>query len=319
MQSVRDLRRQYFNEFKPMEDRYKHRTNLIFKQASESSPDILYKRDFSLVPVSDISLDDAIEKISLKDIGKTYTDRWSNKFSSEGLPIDNASTKNNIINEALYEMHLDDYSAGQKDAVKNILEEAYSRSVEAAKQYDIQAQQSQVSLERGRQELNEDKNPKSPRLSSYNWTNEANGISYKVYRDEQGNYYDKNKNKIEYDNEDDLIKKLVDSYSEYRTNPELAAKYKFVQPKSIKRRADGTFITSVGNIANATEVGEIKTYNDIKDLQEGETGIADYMDIVQKGLKELGLDLDGLITNSYSVKLLKTTNEYIIKVQKVSA
>lgn len=305
MQSARDLRRQYLNEFKPMEDRYKHRTNLIFKQASEASPDVLYKRDFSLVPVSDISLDDAVEKISLKDISKTYTDRWSGLFSAEGIPSE-TSAKENAIESAMAEIDLSGYSPDQVEEVRRTLSESYTKSVEAANQYNMQVEQAEATLANTRRRPTRDGN--NPTLKAYKWTHPTTGVPYKVKMDSAGNYYDADGRKISYSNDIELVNKIVNSYSDYITDPTKSARYQFNNDKVFYANADG--VQSAASIpGSATPVGTVSSLRELDNIGED-------INTVEKILKDNGYTFEGLFTHGYSIDVSKVSSFVYVKIFK---
>lgn len=303
MQSARDLRRQYLNELKPMEDRYKHRTNLVFKQASEASPDVLYKRDFSLVPVSDISLDDAVEKISLKDISKTYTDRWSGLFSAEGIPSE-TSAKENAIESAMAEMDLSGYSPDQVEEVRRTLSESYTKSVEAANQYNMQVEQAEATLANTRRHPSGGGGGSNPKLRYVRWKDDTSGVTYRIRVDSAGNYYDADGNPIVYDSQRTLVNALLNAYEESFYDQNKAALYKF-NTQQFAYTPDGVY----------NDVGGVHNYEYASNMDQL-SNIADNMSDVREVLKEKGLTITSLFANGYTIGVHNDGVTTYVKISK---
>lgn len=149
MQSVRDLRRQYLNEFKPMEDRYKHRNTLIAQQAAKASPNTIYDRDFSRIAVSDISLDDTVRSLDLAAIEKQAYDDATSRYLDTGLPEDTDPD----IERLLEETDLSGYSEDTKGRVTDSIRKGYYKASNAIDEYKINKEAKDLQMKLSRKSL----------------------------------------------------------------------------------------------------------------------------------------------------------------------
>lgn len=306
MQSARDLRREYINELKPMEDKYKHRTNLIYKQASEYSPGTIYKRDFSNVAVSDISLDDAIESINLNtDITKPYTDKWSKEFFSSGLP-EGDDPKTIAVNSAMEEMDLDGYNEESVAQVRSTLEGAYDSAVKASEQLKREESIHKEQVDAAK-DKNKPKPPKDVKEETVSWQNTGTGETYKVKK-KNGKYYDSEGNEI---SELDIPRK----YSKYLTDPVEAAKYSVLENKgAIIINGTATNLSSVP--ADATKDATInKYYGSNNSLEKASPEI---VNTIVQAASHLGIKVEGLFAHGYTIEVYtKGQGKYIKLVKSI--
>jgi hypothetical protein len=169
MQSIRDLRRQYLNEFKPMEDRYKHRNDLILRQAAEYSPYTLFDKDFSKISVADISLDDSYRTYKLDDIEKNAFATLSERYIQTGVPSDPQSD----VDELLGEIDTTGLSPDQVDTIRDSILSGYTRAQRTVDEYNLQQERArrqdeyqQLQMDRLRRtssgDGNDSSNPFSP-------------------------------------------------------------------------------------------------------------------------------------------------------------
>lgn len=149
MQSVRDLRRQYFNEFKPMEDKYKHRNTLIATQAAKASPNTIYDRDFSKIAVSDISLDDTVRSLDLAAIEKQAYDDATSRYLDTGLPEDTDPD----IERLLEGTDLSGYSEDAKGRVTDSIRKGYYKASNAIDEYKINQEAKDLQMKLNRKSL----------------------------------------------------------------------------------------------------------------------------------------------------------------------
>lgn len=306
MQSARDLRREYINELKPMEDKYKHRTNLIYKQASEYSPGTIYKRDFSNVAVSDINLDDAIESINLNtDITKPYTDKWSKEFFSSGLP-EGDDPKTIAVNSAMEEMDLDGYNEESVAQVRSTLEGAYDSAVKASEQLKREESIHKEQVDAAK-DKNKPKPPKDVKEETVSWQNTGTGETYKVKK-KNGKYYDSEGNEI---SELDIPRK----YSKYLTDPVEAAKYSVLENKgAIIINGTATNLSSVP--ADATKDATInKYYGSNNSLEKASPEI---VNTIVQAASHLGIKVEGLFAHGYTIEVYtKGQGKYIKLVKSI--
>lgn len=131
MQGIHNIRREYLNKLKPMEDKYKFRATQIAKQASESSPDVLFSKTFADIPVKDVALDDAYSSIKLSEVQKRAYDDAISKYTEDGLPDDAGSDI-----ERLYgELDIEGFSNEDKQTIKNNLVVGYNKAAAAIAEY----------------------------------------------------------------------------------------------------------------------------------------------------------------------------------------
>lgn len=149
MQSVRDLRRQYFNEFKPMEDKYKHRNTLIATQAAKASPNTIYDRDFSRIAVSDISLDDTVRSLDLAAIEKQAYDDATSRYLDTGLPEDTDPD----IERLLEGTDLSGYSEDAKGRVTDSIRKGYYKASNAIDEYKANQEAKDIQLQLSKRNL----------------------------------------------------------------------------------------------------------------------------------------------------------------------
>ena len=149
MQSVRDLRRQYLNEFKPMEDKYKHRNTLIATQAAKDSPNTIYDRDFSKIAVSDISLDDTVRSLDLAAIEKQAFDDATSRYMDTGLPEDTDPD----IERLLEGTDLSGYSEDAKGRVTDSIRKGYYKASNAIDEYKINQEAKDLQMKLSRKSL----------------------------------------------------------------------------------------------------------------------------------------------------------------------
>lgn len=149
MQSVRDLRRQYLNEFKPMEDKYKHRNTLIATQAAKDSPNTIYDRDFSKIAVSDISLDDTVRSLDLAAIEKQAFDDATSRYMDTGLPEDTDPD----IERLLEGTDLSGYSEDAKGRVTDSIRKGYYKASNAIDEYKINQEAKDLQMKLNRKSL----------------------------------------------------------------------------------------------------------------------------------------------------------------------
>lgn len=306
MQSARDLRREYINELKPMEDKYKHRTNLIYKQASEYSPGTIYKRDFSNVAVSDINLDDAIESINLNtDITKPYTDKWSKEFFSSGLP-EGDDPKTIAVNSAMEEMDLDGYNEESVAQVRSTLEVAYDSAVKASEQLKREESIHKEQVDAAK-DKNKPKPPKDVKEETVSWQNTGTGETYKVKK-KNGKYYDSEGNEI---SELDIPRK----YSKYLTDPVEAAKYSVLENKGAII-INGTAINLSSVPADATKDATInKYYGSNNSLEKASPEI---VNTIVQAASHLGIKVEGLFAHGYTIEVYtKGQGKYIKLVKSI--
>ena len=149
MQSVRDLRRQYLNEFKPMEDKYKHRNTLIATQAAKDSPNTIYDRDFSKIAVSDISLDDTVRSLDLATIEKQAYDDATSKYIDSGMPEDIEADTERLM------AGLDTKGYSQEDVnrVKESIVKGYTKASNAIDEYKINKEAKDLQMKLSRKSL----------------------------------------------------------------------------------------------------------------------------------------------------------------------
>lgn len=134
MQSARNLRRQYLNEFKPMEDRYKHRNNLMIRQAAEYSPYTLFDKDFSKIAVADINPDDSYRTYKLDDIEKNAFARLSERYIQTGVPSD----PQNDVDELLGEIDTAGLSPDQVESIRGSILSGYNKAQRTVNEYNLQ-------------------------------------------------------------------------------------------------------------------------------------------------------------------------------------
>ena len=149
MQSVRDLRRQYLNEFKPMEDKYKHRNTLIATQAAKASPNTIYDRDFSRIAVSDISLDDTVRSLDLAAIEKQAYDDATSRYLDTGLPEDTDPD----IERLLEGTDLSGYSEDVRGRVTDSIRKGYYKASNAIDEYKINKEAKDLQMKLSRKSL----------------------------------------------------------------------------------------------------------------------------------------------------------------------
>lgn len=150
MQSLRDLRRQYLNEFKPMEDRYKHRNTLIATQAAKASPNTIYDRDFSQIAVSDISLDDAIRSFDLSAIEKQAYEDATSRYIDSGIP-ENIEADTERLMAGL---DTEGYSPEDVDKVRESIIKGYTKASNAIDEYNIAQEAKDIQMQLHRKSLN---------------------------------------------------------------------------------------------------------------------------------------------------------------------
>lgn len=151
MQSVRDLRRQYINELKPMEDKYKHRNNLMLRQAAEYSPYTLFDKDFSKIAVADISTDDNYRTYKLDDIEKNAFARLSERYIQTGIPSDPQAD----IDELLGDIDTEGLSEDQIAAIRDSISSGFTRAQRTVTEYNLQ--QERARRQDAYQELQEER------------------------------------------------------------------------------------------------------------------------------------------------------------------
>lgn len=134
MQSVRDLRRQYLNELKPMEDKYKHRNSLMLKQAAEYSPYTLFDKDFSKISVADTNLDDNYRTYKLDDIEKNAFARLSERYIQTGIPSDPQED----IDELLGDIDTRGLSEDQIATIRDSISSGFTKAQRTVTEYNLQ-------------------------------------------------------------------------------------------------------------------------------------------------------------------------------------
>lgn len=309
MQSLRDLRREYINTYKPMEDKYKHRANLIFKQASEAGPDVIYKRDFSRVPLEEIELSDAIESQNLSEIYTSYTKRWSADFFASGVPEGNDAEEITVDN-AIEEMGLSGYSDTDIERIRETLHDAYNAGITGATNLELDRSINEERLKEARNPSSTDLTS-SPTTSTY--TDSATGESYTVIK-KNGKYYapDGVTEIPEID--------LRSYYSKYFTDPVVNAKYSFEGTKTVRYNPLDESVTSV-----PSAVGDTKTVATINKWYGNNNSCTStspaYVTIADAAAKKLGFDLKGLFAHGYTVTVKETgtgkTTAYFIEINKI--
>jgi hypothetical protein len=178
MQTARDLRRKYINDFKPMEDRYKHRNTLIASQAAKASPTVIYDRDFSSMPVSDISLDDSVRFLDLTAIEKQAYDDATSRYIDDGMPEDLASDVNRIMSG----IDTEGYSEDAVNRVRDSITKGLSKASNAIDEYKVTQEAKDLQLKLSKKSLdkpyNTDSSTKTP---SQTITDEVTNRKIKVY------------------------------------------------------------------------------------------------------------------------------------------
>lgn len=177
MQSARDLRRRYLNEFKPMEDRYKHRNTLIAQQAAKNSPNTIYDRDFSKIAVSDISLDDTVRSLDLAAIEKQAYDDATSKYIDSGMPEDIEADTERLIAG----LDTEGYSQEDVNRVKESIVKGYTKASNAIDEYKINKEAKDIQMQLNRKALNK---PYSNSDSSNKYTikDEVTGRNITIYK-----------------------------------------------------------------------------------------------------------------------------------------
>lgn len=150
MQSVRDLRRRYLNELKPMEDKYKHRNTLIATQAAKDSPNTIYDRDFSKIAVSDISLDDTVRSFDLSAIEKQAYDDATSRYIDSGMPEDIEADTERLMAG----LDTEGYSPEDVNRVRESIIKGYTKASNAIDEYKISQEAKDLQLKLNRKSLN---------------------------------------------------------------------------------------------------------------------------------------------------------------------
>lgn len=150
MQSVRDLRRRYLNELKPMEDKYKHRNTLIATQAAKDSPNTIYDRDFSKIAVSDISLDDTVRSFDLSAIEKQAYDDATSRYIDSGMPEDIKADTERLMAG----LDTEGYSPEDVNRVRESIIKGYTKASNAIDEYKISQEAKDLQLKLNRKSLN---------------------------------------------------------------------------------------------------------------------------------------------------------------------
>jgi hypothetical protein len=178
MQSARDLIRQYLNECKPMEDRYKHRNTLIAQQAAKNSPNTIYDRDFSKIAVSDISLDDTVRSLDLAAIEKQAYDDATSKYIDSGMPEDIEADTERLIAG----LDTEGYSQEDVNRVKESIVKGYTKASNAIDEYKINKEAKDIQMQLNRKALNKPSNTDGNKSSKYTIKDSVTGRNITVYK-----------------------------------------------------------------------------------------------------------------------------------------
>lgn len=178
MQSVRDLRRRYLNEFKPMEDRYKHRNTLIAQQAAKNSPNTIYDRDFSKIAVSDISLDDTVRFLDLAAIEKQAYDDATSRYIDSGMPEDIEADTERLMAG----LDTGGYSQEDVNRVKESIMKGYTKASNAIDEYKINKEAKDIQMQLNRKALNKPSNTDGNKSNKYTIKDSVTGRNIKVYK-----------------------------------------------------------------------------------------------------------------------------------------
>lgn len=176
MQSVRDLRRQYFNEFKPMEDRYKHRNTLIATQAAKDSPNTIYDRDFSKIAVSDISLDDTVRSLDLAAIEKQAYDDATSRYIDSGMPEDIEADTERLMAG----LDTEGYLPEDIERVRDSIVKGYTKASNAIDEYTTAQEAKDIQMQLNRKALNKPNNQDGS--NKYTIKDSVTGRNITVYK-----------------------------------------------------------------------------------------------------------------------------------------
>lgn len=177
MQSARDLRRRYLNEFKPMEDKYKHRNTLIAQQAAKNSPNTIYDRDFSKIAVSDISLDDTVRSLDLATIEKQAYDDATSRYIDSGMPEDIEADTERLMAG----LDTEGYSPEDVNRVKESIVKGYTKASNAIDEYKINKEAKNIQMQLNRKALNKP-SPDNNKSSKYTIKDNVTGRNITVYK-----------------------------------------------------------------------------------------------------------------------------------------
>lgn len=179
MQSARDLRRRYLNEFKPMEDRYKHRNTLIATQAAKDSPNTIYDRDFSKVAVRDISLDDTVRFLDLAAIEKQAYDDATSRYIDSGMPEDIEADTERLMTG----LDTEGYLPEDVERVRDSIIKGYTKASNAIDEYTAAQEAKDIQMQLNRKALNNPK-PANPNGGSNKYTikDSVTGRNITVYK-----------------------------------------------------------------------------------------------------------------------------------------
>lgn len=146
MQAIRDYRRQYLTDLKPMEDKYKHRNALIAQQAAKANPNTIYDKDYSKISVQDISLDDTIRSMDLSAIEKQTYEDITSKYIESGIPEDISGDIERIMSN----IDTSGYSKADIERIKDSVSNGFLKASNAIDEYAMnkESRELQMALQR---------------------------------------------------------------------------------------------------------------------------------------------------------------------------
>lgn len=146
MQAIRDYRRQYLTDLKPMEEKYKHRNTLIAQQAAKASPNTIYDKDYSKISVEDISLDDTIRSMDLAAIEKQTYEDIASKYIESGIPEDISGDIERIMSS----IDTSGYTKADIERIKDSVSNGFLKASNAIDEYAMnkESKELQIALQR---------------------------------------------------------------------------------------------------------------------------------------------------------------------------
>lgn len=178
MQSARDLRRRYLNEFKPMEDKYKHRNTLIATQAAKDSPNTIYDRDFSQIAVSDISLDDTVRSLDLAAIEKQAYDDATSRYIDSEMPEDIEADTERLMAG----LDTEGYSPEDVERVRDSIVKGYTKASNAIDEYNAAQEAKDIQMQLNRKALNKPATNPNNGSNKYTIKDSVTGRNITVYK-----------------------------------------------------------------------------------------------------------------------------------------
>lgn len=188
IQGIRNLRRDYLNNFKSKEDLLKLRNTLVQKQAAEYTPDTIYDIDFSKVSLDDMTMGANYKSLKLSDIEKKAFEELSNKYIANGLPANSDSDVESILSN----IDTEGFSESQIDTIRQSINRGYTRAATAVNEYNRQQeaymrQEALQNIQRGtallqHQKLQEELNKPSTTPVLYKQVQGSAGDTIDIYK-----------------------------------------------------------------------------------------------------------------------------------------